>query len=153
TEAPATGEWAARTKELHQKMIENIAESDDSLLEKFFEQGTLSEEEMRAGIHTAVQKQSFIPLFCVSGEANIGVARLMDFIAKYGSSPEDRKKVKAVNAEGTEVEISLNDPDPALYVFKTMTEAQFGEMSFFRMYSGSIKFGTELLNSDRKSTE
>ena len=152
-EAPATGEWVDKAKQLHQQLIEYIAESDDSLLEKFFEQGTLSEEEMRAGIHTAVQKQSFIPLFCTSAENNVGVARLMDFIAKYGSSPEDRKKVRAVDADGAYVEISLSDPDPTLYVFKTMTEAQFGEMSFFRMYSGSIKFGTELFNSDRKSTE
>ena len=106
-EAPAGGEWAEKTKQLHQQLIEYIAESDDSLLEKFFAEGTLSEEEMRAGIHAAVQKQSFIPLFCASGETNVGVARLMDFIAKYGSSPEDRKKVKAMNADGAEVEISL----------------------------------------------
>jgi len=152
-EAPASGQWADKAKQVHQQLIEHIAESDDSLLEKFFAQGTLSEEEMRAGIHSAVQRQAFIPLFCASGETNIGVARLMDFIAKYGSSPEDRKKVKAVNPDGAEVEIALNDPEPTLYVFKTMTEAQFGEMSFFRMYSGSIKFGTELLNNDRKTTE
>jgi len=152
-EAPAGEQWAERVKQMHQQLIELIAESDDTLLEKFFDQGTLSEEEMRAGIHTAVQKQSFIPLFCASAETNVGVARLMDFIAKYGSSPEDRKKVKAANADGADVEISLTDPEPALYVFKTMTEAQFGEMSFFRLYSGSIKFGTELFNSDRKTTE
>src|SRR6266436_1314708 len=152
-EAPATGRWAEKAKQVHQQLIEYIAESDDTLLEKFFAQGTLSEEEMRAGIHSAVQRQAFIPLFCASGETNIGVARLMDFIAKYGSSPEDRKKVKAVNPDGAEVEISLNDAEPALYVFKTMTEAQFGEMSFFRMYSGAIKFGTDMFNSDRKITE
>ncbi len=152
-EVPADGDWLPKVKQLHQKLIEYIAESDDSLLEKFFAQGTLSEEEMRTGIHAAVQKQSFIPLFCTSAENNIGVARLMDFIAKYGSSPEDRKKVKAANADGADVEIALSDPEPTLYVFKTMTEAQFGEMSFFRLYSGSIKFGTDLFNSDRKTTE
>jgi len=152
-EVPATGEWAEKAKQLHQQLIELIAESDDSLLEKFFAQGTLSEEEMRAGIHSAVQKQHFIPLFATSGETNVGVARLMDFIAKYGSSPEDRKKVKAFDGDGAEVEIGLSDLEPTLYVFKTMAEAQFGEMSFFRIYSGAIKFGTELHNSDRKSTE
>ena len=152
-EAPAADEWADKAKQLHQQLIEYIAESDDSLLEKFFEQGTLSEEEMRAGIHAAVQRQSFIPLFATAAESNVGVARLMDFIAKYGSSPEDRRKVKAVDVDGAEVEIALSDPEPTLYVFKTMTEAQFGEMSFFRIYSGSIKFGTELFNADRKSTE
>jgi elongation factor G len=153
TEAPATGEWAARVEQLHKQLIEFIAESDDTLLEKFFAQGSLSEEEMRGGIHAAVQNQSFVPLFAVSAENNIGVARLIDFIAKYGSSPVDRAKVRAVNGEGKEVELSLTDPDPVCYVFKTMSEAQFGELSFFRIYSGSIKFGSELYNTDRRSTE
>jgi elongation factor G len=153
TEAPATGEWAARVEQLHKQLIEFIAESDDTLLEKFFARGSLSEEEMRGGIHAAVQNQSFVPLFAVSAENNIGVARLMDFIAKYGSSPVDRAKVRAVNGEGKEVELSLTDPDPVCYVFKTMSEAQFGELSFFRIYSGSIKFGSELYNTDRRSTE
>src|SRR5207244_9332841 len=67
-EAPAADEWADKAKQLHQQLIEYIAESDDSLLEKFFEQGTLSEEEMRAGIQAAVQKESFIPLLCASAD-------------------------------------------------------------------------------------
>ena len=71
---------------LHSELIEYVAESDDSLLEKYFEQGNLSEEEMRGGIHHAIQNQVFIPLFCVSAEQNIGVVRLCDFIAKYGAS-------------------------------------------------------------------
>jgi elongation factor G len=152
-EAPASGIWLDKVNELHKQFIEYIAESDDSLLEKFFDKGTLSEEEMRAGIHAAVQKQSFIPLFCVSGENNVGVARLMDFIAKYGSSPVDRAKVKAVNANNAETQVSLSDAEPVLYVFKTMAEAQFGELSFFRLYSGSVRFGSELYNSDRRITE
>jgi elongation factor G len=152
-EQPASGDWESRAKDLHKELIEHIAESDDSLLEKFFDQGGLSEEEMRGGIHAAVQKQAFIPLFCTSAETNVGVARLMDFIAKYGSSPVDREKVKAVDADGTEKEVALNNAEPVLYVFKTMSEAQFGELSFFRLYSGSIKFGSELYNSDRRITE
>ena len=100
TEAPASGDWAARAEQLHKQLIEYIAESDDSLLEKFFAQGSLSEEEMRGGIHAAIQKQVFVPLFVTSAENNIGVARLMDFIAKYGSSPVDRAKVQAVNGDG-----------------------------------------------------
>src|SRR5208283_4425768 len=152
-EEPATGELETQVKELHRQLIEHIAESDDELMNKFFEQGSLSEEEFRAGIHAAVQKQLFIPLFCVSAENNIGVARLMDFIAKYGSSPVDRKKVKALNANDAEVEVGLEDPDPVCYIFKTMSEAQFGELSFFRVYSGSVKFGTELFNTGRRSTE
>ncbi len=152
-EEPATGEWEAKVKELHGQLIEHIAESDDELMNKFFEQGSLSEEEFRAGIHSAVQKQLFIPLFCASAENNIGVGRLMDFIAKYGSSPVDRKKVKAVNASDAEVEVGLDDPEPVLYIFKTMSEAHFGELSFFRTYAGSVSTGMDLYNSDRKVNE
>ena len=153
TEAQATGALAERVKQLHNQLIEYIAESDDALMEKFFAQGGLSEEEMRASLHTAIQKQVFIPLFCTAAESNIGVARLMDVIAKYGSSPVDRPKVQAVDGDGNQVEVKLTDPDPVLYVFKTMSEAQFGELSFFRVYSGSVKFGSELYNTARRSSE
>ena len=152
-EAPATGQWAEQVKALHNQLIEYIAESDDSLMEKFFSQGGLSEEEMRAGLHKAVQEQVFTPLFVASAENNIGIARLMDIISKYGSSPVDRQKVAAHDANGKDVELSLTDPEPVLYVFKTISEAQFGELSYFRVYSGSVKFGSELFNSTRRSTE
>src|SRR5438445_3558542 len=153
SEAKATGEWAERVEQLHKQLIEYVAESDDALMEKFFAQGGLSEEEWRAGIHAAVQKQVFVPLFVTSAENNIGVARMMDIIAKYGSSPVDRQKITAHDMDGKDVDVGLNDPDPLLYVFKTMSEAQFGELSFFRIYSGSVKFGSELSNSARRSTE
>jgi elongation factor G len=153
TEAPASGAAKEKVDELHKQLIEYVAESDDSLMEKFFAQGGLSEEEWRAGIHAAIQKQVFTPLFVTSAENNIGVARLMDIIAKYGSSPVDRQSVTAHDPDGKEMEVGLNDPDPVLYVFKTMSEAQFGELSFFRIYSGSVKFGSELYNTARRSTE
>src|SRR6059036_689081 len=152
-ETPAAGPWEERVKQLHKELIEHIAESDDSLLEKFFDQGGLSEEELRANLHAAVQNQLLIPIFCTSGETNVGVARLMDFIAKYGSSPVDRQNVKALDANGRDVEVSLKDAEPTLYVFKTMSEAQFGELSFFRLYSGTVSVGMDLHNSDRKITE
>ncbi|MGA2802648.1 MAG: elongation factor G [Verrucomicrobiota bacterium] len=152
-EEPATGEWEAKAGELHNQLIEHIAESDDELMNKFFEKGSLTEEEFRAGIHAAVQKESLIPLFCTSAENNIGVARLMDFIAKYGSSPVDRRKVKAFNTNDAEVEVALDDPEPVLYIFKTMSEAHFGELSFFRIYAGSVSTGMDLFNSDRKINE
>jgi elongation factor G len=153
TEAPASGAIKEKVDELHKQLIEYVAESDDSLMEKFFAQGGLSEEEWRTGIHAAIQKQVFTPLFVTSAEHNIGVARLMDIIAKYGSSPVDRQSVAAHDPDGKEVKVGLNDPDPVLYVFKTMSEAQFGELSFFRIYSGSVKFGSELYNTTRRSTE
>ena len=153
TEAPASGPLADRVKQLHSQLIEYIAESDDALMEKFFAQGGLSDEEMRAGLHAAMQKQVFTPLFVTSAENNVGVARLMDLIAKYGASPADRAKAKATDGDGQEVEIALTDPDPVLFIFKTMSEAQFGELSYFRVYSGSIKFGSELYNTDQRTSE
>jgi elongation factor G len=152
-EVPATGQWEAKVKQLHTELIEHIAESDDTLLTKYLDQGGLSEEEFRAGIHTAVQSQHFIPLFCAAGETNIGVARLMDFIAKYGSSPVDRKRYAALDAAGGVAEVRLTDPEPVAHVFKTMAEAHFGELSFFRVYSGSLRPGMELYNADRMTTE
>jgi len=153
TESPATGANKERVFQLHKELIELTAEADDALMEKFFEQGGLTEEQLREGEHAAVQKQSIIPLFCTSASGNIGVARLMDFIAKYGSSPVDREHVSAIDLSGKEVDVALGDADPTLYVFKTMTEAQFGELSYFRLYSGHVHGGMDLYNSDRKCTE
>ena len=153
SEESAKGVWADKVKELHRELIEHIAESDDALMEKFFAQGTLAEEEFRAGIHAAVQKELFIPLFCTSAENNIGVARLMDFISKYGSSPVDRKSVPALDANDNATEVLLNNSETVAYVFKTMSEAHFGELSFFRVYSGTVHSGMDLFNSDRKVTE
>jgi elongation factor G len=153
TEEPATGAWAARVTELHNELIEHIAESDDTLMSRYFDQGGLSEEEFRGGIHAAVQRELFIPLFAVSAEKNVGVARLLDFIAKYGSSPADRKKVVTLGAGGQPAEVALDSGEPVAGIFKTMSEAHFGELSFFRVYSGTVTTGADLYNSDRKITE
>ena len=153
TEEPAEGQWKERVTRLHRELIELIAESDDTLLTKFFDQGGLSEDEFRGGIHAAVQQQLFIPLFCISAETNVGVARLMDFIAKYGSSPVDREKVTAHDMSGREIEIALTGSQPVAQVFKTMNEEHFGELWFFRVYSGTVKTGMDLLNSARSTTE
>ncbi|MBE76252.1 MAG: elongation factor G [Candidatus Marinimicrobia bacterium] len=143
----------ADVDELHSELIEHVAESDDSLLEKFFDQGNLSEEEMRGGIHDAIQNQIFVPLFCVSAENNIGVARLCDFIAKYGASPDDRKTVKAINSNEDEIEVSLDGEDTVIQVFKTMAESHVGELSLFRVYSGTVSTGVDLFNTNRNSSE
>jgi len=153
TEAPASGAIADQVKSLHEKLVEYIAESDDTLMEKFFDKGTLTEEELRGGLHKAIQAQSFIPLFVTSAEKNIGVARVMDFVAKYGSSPEDRPKVKALDNQDAEVELDFHSPEPVLFVFKTMSEAKFGELSLFRVYSGKLALGTEVYNTARRASE
>ncbi|HEY6168239.1 MAG TPA: elongation factor G [Verrucomicrobiae bacterium] len=152
-EVPATGEWEARVKELHKELIEHIAESDDKLLEKYFDEGGLSEEVMRTGIHPALQKRVFIPLFCTSGETNVGVARLLDFISKFGSSPVDRHAVDALDGRGAAAQVELTSPEPVAYSFKTLTEAQGGDLSYLRVYSGTVRTGMDLYNPDRKTTE
>jgi len=151
-EAPegAAKETVAR---LHRELIEHIAESDDALLTKFFDQGGLSEEEFRAGIHDAVQKQHLIPLFCTAAESGVGVARLMDFIAKYGPSPLDRGPQPALDANDAPVQVRLGDDAPVAHIFKTMAEEHFGELSFFRVYSGALRSGMDLFNADRQMSE
>lgn len=153
TEVPASGAEAARVKALHEELIEHTAEADDKLMEKFFEQGGLSEEELRAGVHTAFQKAEIIPVFATASESNVGVARLMDFIAKYGSSPVDRPATPALDANDGEVELKLADAKTVAYIFKTMNEEHVGEVSFFRVYSGMVKFGMDLFNANRNLTE
>jgi elongation factor G len=147
-------EWKSRVEELHQELIEYVAESDDTLLEKFFEQGNLSEEEMRSGIHDAIQNQSFIPLFCTSATINVGVTRLMEFVSKYGSSPVDRGTVLAKSLKSDEqISVNLDGDEPVVNVFKTISEAHVGDLSFFRVYSGSVNAGMDILNTTRSKTE
>ncbi len=152
-EEPAAGAWKERVDALHKELVEHIAESDDTLLQKFFDEGGLSEEVMRTGIHPAVQKQVFIPLLVTSAEANVGVARLMDFIGKYGSSPEDRQTVGATDGDGAPCLVSLAGAEHVAYVFKTLTDPQSGDLSIFRVYSGDVHTGMDLYNSDRRTTE
>ncbi len=154
TEGDLTGDWVTRVEQLHEELIEYVAESDDALLEKFFEQEGLTEEEMRGGIHAAVQNQAFIPVFCTSAVRNVGVSRLMDFIAKYGSSPVDRATVMAENPrDGKEVPVSLSGKEPVVFIFKTLSEAHVGELSLFRVYSGKVSTGQDLYNVNRNKSE
>ncbi len=153
TEAPATGELLAQVQTLHKELIEHVAESDDALLEKFFAEGNLSEDAMRAGLHPALQKQTLIPLFCTAAETNIGVGRLLDFIARFGSSPADRGSVPATDNSGQPCEVSLTGKVPVAFAFKTLTDPQSGDLSIFRVYSGEVHTGMDLYNSDRRVSE
>ncbi len=152
TEEPA-GELSARVQALHRELIEYVAESDDGLLERFFANGLLAEDELRAGLHQAIQRQVVVPLFAVSAETNVGVARLLDFVAKYGSSPLDRAEVPARDAGGLPGIVRLDQPEPVVFVFKTMNEPGVGELSLFRVFAGSVGSGDELVNTSRGGTE
>ena len=153
TESKLPDELVDKVKGLHEELVEYVAESDDSLLEKFFDKGSLTEEEMRNGIHHAIQNQVFIPMFCTSSITNVGVSRLCDFISKYGSSPVDRKTIQAADEHESKVNVSLDGEETVLQIFKTMSEAHVGELSLFRVYSGTVKTGQDYYNSNRDSSE
>ena len=146
-ETQADGEDAERVNDMHRQLIELVAESDDSLLEAFFEKGELSEEELRSHLHEAIQAQAFSPLFCTSAATNVGIARLMDFIAKFGSSPLDRKSVSCESPSGDPVEVDVEGSEPVIFIFKTLIEEHVGALSFFRIYSGELKTGDTLHNA------
>jgi elongation factor G len=147
------GELKETAARLHSELVEHIAESDDALLTKFFDQGGLSEEELRAGLHAALLQQHFIPLFCTSAENAVGVARLMDFIADFAPSPVDHDRQTGKDANDAPVEVRLSGDAPVAHIFKTMSEEHFGELSFFRLYSGAVRSGSELYNADRNTSE
>ena len=146
-ETQADGEDAERVNDMHRQLIELVAESDDSLLEAFFEKGELSEEELRSHLHEAIQAQAFSPLFSTGAATNVGITRLMDFIAKFGSSPLDRKSVSCESPSGDPVEVDVEGSEPVIFIFKTLIEEHVGALSFFRIYSGELKTGDTLHNA------
>jgi elongation factor G len=146
-EAKATGDEGEQVDQLHTLLIELVAESDDTLLEKFFGEG-ITEEELRGGLHKAFQSRTFIPVFFTFSETNVGVARLMDFISKYASSPDDHMQTVAQNADGEEVTISLDDNEAAAFAFKTINESHIGELSFVKVLSGTLKSGEDIVNAN-----
>lgn len=152
-EKPAEGELKERVNELHRQLIDMVAESEDELLEKFFEEGTLTEDDLRAHVHEAVQKGLVVPVYAASAVKNVGVSRILDFIAKYGASPVDRATVAAKGPDGADVTVALDDGQTVAFVFKTMHETHVGNLSFFRVYSGDVVSGSELVNASRGETE
>ena len=146
-ETKVSGAEAEEVAQLHTQLIELVAESDDKLLEKFFDAG-ITEEELRGGLHQAFQSQIFIPVFFTSSETNIGVARLMDFISKYASSPDDHKETIAKNGDDEEVTISLDDNEAVAFVFKTINEPHIGELSFVKVMAGTLKAGEDVVNTN-----
>ena len=153
--AEAEGDWVQKLEDLHKELIELIAESDEGLMEIFFDKGELGEDELRSGLHQAMKSDGLIPVFCVAGASNIGVRRMMDIMAKYAPCAGDFEKVVGTKP-GYDEEVthghSVSDPLAAI-VFKTISEEHIGEMSFFRVYSGKINVGDNLQNTSRNQSE
>ena len=135
---------------LHKALVEAAAENDETLMEKFFEEETLTEDDMREGIRKGLITRSIFPVFCVCAGKSMGVRRLMEFLGNVVPFVSDMPKVH--NTRGEEVAADSAGPT-SLYFFKTGVEPHIGEVSYFKVMSGTVKAGDDLTNADRGSKE
>ena len=147
-EIPA--EELEKAQELHQTLVEAAAENDETLMEKFFEQGHLSEDEMRAGIRKGLIDRSIFPVFCVSAAKDMGVRRMMEFLGNVVPFVKDMPA--PVNTAGEEIKPNSDGP-LSLFMFKTTVEPHIGEVSYFKVMSGTLTPGVDLDNVSRGSKE
>jgi elongation factor G len=141
---------ADKAAELHSALVEKAAESDESLMELFFANDSLSEAEIRKGIAKGLLSRGMFPVFCISAKNNIGVDDLMEFINSEAPSITDVPSIK--NIKGVEIK-----PNPAgfasTYVFKTAIEEHIGEINYFRVYSGKITENLDVINTSNGTKE
>jgi elongation factor G len=152
-ELPA--EFKEKTLKLHEELIEKIAESDEVMMDKFFANGTLSDEEIRKGLHKALMERKIFPAFAVSSTTNVGALNLLEFIANYCPTPSEIQTVTATDINtNKEIEVKIDDASPAsLFVYKTVSEHHVGELSFFKVYSGAIIPGMDMVNESNGKPE
>lgn len=143
-------EFADRAEEVKTELIEKAAEVDESLMETFFENDTLTEEEMMKGIAEGLPQRGIFPVFCVNPRTDLGVKRLMEFIADVAPSPDKLPGLK--NKDGEEI---VCDPKgkPSLFIFKTSVEDHLGEINYFKVLSGVVSEGADLYNSVKNTKE
>ncbi|MCF0212884.1 MAG: elongation factor G, partial [Muribaculaceae bacterium] len=139
-----------RADEMNAALIEAAAENDESLMEKFFDQGSLSEDEMREGIRKGLIDRSICPVLCVSALKDMGVRRMMEFLGNV--VPFVNEMPAPVNTEGNEVKPDPNGPC-SVFIFKTTVEPHIGEVSYFKVMSGTLKTGADLDNVSRSGKE
>ena len=125
---------------LNEEFIELIAESDEALLERFFEDGELSDDDIRSSLSSAIANGSVIPVFCSSATSNVGVKRINEYISKYMPS--------ALTVQGR----CDSNADLQAFIFKTINEEHVGELSFFKVYSGSLSSGDHVENINLSSS-
>ena len=139
-----------KAMEWHKALVEAAAENDEELMEKFFEQDSLTEDEMRDGIRKGLAARGMFPVFCVCAGKDMGVRRLMEFLGNV--VPFVSQMPKVTNTAGKEIAPDVNGPT-SLYFFKTSVEPHIGEVSYFKVMSGKVHEGEDLLNADRGSKE
>lgn len=139
-----------KAKELHAALVEAAAANDDTLMEKFFESESLTEDEMREGIRKGLVTRSIFPVFCVCAGKDMGVRRLMEFLGNVVPFVSEMPKLH--NTRGEEITPDAAGPT-SVYFFKTGMEPHIGEVSYFKVMSGTLKAGADLTNADRGSKE
>jgi len=139
-----------RAMELHKALVEAAAENDEALMEKFFEEEQLTEDEMREGIRKGMVTRSIFPIFCVCASKNMGVGRLMEFLGNVVPFVDEMPPVHCTRGEKVPVDA---DGPTSLYFFKTGIEPHIGEVQYFKVMSGKVREGDDLSNADRGSKE
>lgn len=140
--------------ELRNALIEKIAESDDEILEKYFEEGELSNEDIVQGLKAGIISRTIFPVLGGAAARNIGTQLLMDFIAEYGPSPADLSPYPALDTKGGETQVEADaNADFSALVFKTLSEMHVGELSLIRVFSGTIKSGDDVANTTKGTSE
>lgn len=139
----------AKAEEMHQQLIEAVAEYDDDLMEAFFEKGSLTEEELTKGMKLSMLNHQIFPLFCISAENNMGSGRVMGFLNDIAPAPAD----SPVMLDSGEELAPDSDGPTLLFFYKTLSEPRLGEVSYFKVYSGTLNSGDELYNERSGAAE
>lgn len=155
TELEIPADQLARAEEYRTQLIEKVAETNEDLMNKYFEEGALSDSDLQNGLKLAILNRSFTPVFALSSTKVVGINNFLDFAEKYFPSPVDRGGEEATLAGKNEKVKVKPDPagEPVLFVFKTVAEQHVGELSLFKVYSGTVKAGLDLLNESNNKTE
>ena len=155
TEIPAT--MRAQVQESHEQLVELVAEGDDKLMEEFFEKGTIPEEDLIPALHNAIREDKLFPVVFASGLGNIGADRVMDFIVDYTPAPSEHEWVQGEpvpSGNGDAPKRHETDAEPvSLYVFKTISDAFAGRISYFKVFSGVLKNEATVQNFSRGTAE
>ncbi|RMD85326.1 MAG: elongation factor G [Candidatus Dadabacteria bacterium] len=148
TEQDVPSELADRVEELRAKLMEDAAEGDDALVEKYLEEGELGEAEVLAGLRAAVRARQILPVLVGSAARNIGLGGLLEAIVELLPAPVERGAESAVDADGNEVTLAPDPSDPVLaLVFKTIIDPHAGQLSVVRLLSGTLSGDTQLQNT------
>jgi elongation factor G len=139
----------------HKNLVEVAAEADDALMEKFFEEDTLSTEDIIKGLKIGIISGEIVPVLIGSATKNIGVKLMLDFAEEYLPSPNQMPPVIVKQGDGDETKPLICDPsgDTLVYIFKTTAEGHLGELAYFRVFSGKINAGMDLKNYQTGNSE